>query len=242
MVGAMYADFDSNGQIEVVELICSGSYAGESIDGSYDVFLTAGHCVAPVVVDFGITEFWVSFDPDPHDNGGVPTNLIKAAGFDWDKRFGHDEGNLFDSAVLLLPQGSIKGLSPVQLPPEGYLDDLKRAKELQHKVMELVGYGVVPKWQQPGGTQFVFDGVRRTSYSKVKGLTPAWLKFNQNTNATNLGGLCFSDSGSPQFVPSTTMIASTTTGGDPNCRANNYNYRLDTTGAREFLSQYLDLP
>ena len=246
MVGAVYADFNNNGQIEFFELICSGSYAGASKNGDFDVFLTAGHCVGPLVVFFGITDFWVSFDPDPIGSGGVPTNLIQSTSFDWDQRFGHDSGNLYDSAVVVLPAGSVEsnhpGLSPVELPPAGFLNDLKRSGELQHAVMEMVGYGVVPTWQQPGGTQFAFDGVRRTSYSTVKGLTRAWLNFNQNTNATGLGGACFGDSGSPQFVPTTRMIVSTTTGGDPNCRANNYNYRLDTVGAREFLGLYLDLP
>ncbi|MDH3545606.1 MAG: hypothetical protein OEN22_00800 [Gammaproteobacteria bacterium] len=246
MVGAMYADFTGNGQIEYFELICSGSYAGASTNGDFDVFLTAGHCIGPLVVFFGITDFWVSFDPDPLGSGGMPTNLIRATDFAWDPRFGHDSGNLYDSGVLLLPAGSVQsnhpGLPPVVLPPAGYLNDLKRSGDLQHSVMELVGYGVVPTWQQPGGTQFAFDGVRRTSYSKVKGLTLAWLNFNQNVNATESGGLCFGDSGSPQFVPDTLMIVSTTTGGDPNCRANNYNYRLDTVGAREFLGQFVNLP
>ena len=76
----------------------------------------------------------------------------------------------------------------------------------------------------------------------MKGLTLAWLLFNQNEHATDQGGLCFGDSGSPQFVPGTDMIVSTTIGGDRNCRANNYNYRLDTVGAREFLGQFLTLP
>ena len=144
--------------------------------------------------------------------------------------------------MLLLPVGSVTGISPVRLPPAGYLDDLKRAGTLQHSVFELVGYGVVPIWQQPGGPQFFFDGLRRTSLSQVKGLTQAWLQFNQNRDATELGGLCFGDSGSPQFVPGTDMIVSTTTGGDRNCRANNYNHRLDTAGAREFLAEFLALP
>jgi len=49
----------------------------------------------------------------------------------------------------------------------------------------------------------------------------------------------YGDSGSPQFVPGTNMIVSTTSGGDVNCRATNYTYRLDTAGAREFLGQFL---
>jgi hypothetical protein len=65
MVGAIYADiyppFDGpTGE----ELVCSGSYAGPSRDGKHDVFLTAAHCIA-LLVDFGVTDFAVSFDPIP---------------------------------------------------------------------------------------------------------------------------------------------------------------------------------
>ena len=242
MVGAAYLDFNGNGRIEWFELVCSGAYAGRSKTGASEVFLTAGHCVAPLNTFGGFSDFWVSFDGNPRDGAGVPENLILANSFAWDPRFGHDLGNWYDSAVLLLPLGSVGTIDPVELPPAGYLDALKQAGSLQHRTFEMVGYGVVPVWQQPGGTQFFFDGQRRTSVSQVKGLTLAWLQFNQNAHATDEGGLCFGDSGSPQFVPGSRMIVSTTTGGDVNCRANNYNYRLDTVGAREFLAQFLALP
>jgi len=240
MVGAMYADFDGDGAISGFELICSGSYAGPSTDGAYDVFLTAAHCVS-IAPAYGISEFFVSFDNEVLDADG-PANLIGSVAFDWDPGFGHDQGDLHDLGVILLPAGSITGITAVQLPPAGFLDNLKSAGTLKDTSTELVGYGVVPFWQQPGGTQFSFDGVRRTAAGTIKGLTHAWLLLNQNQNATGEGGLCFGDSGSPQFVAGTTMIISTTTGGDPNCRANNYDYRLDTENARTFLSQYLPLP
>lgn len=104
-----------------------------------------------------------------------------------------------------------------------------------------VGYGVVPIWKQPGGTQFTIDGIRRTSMSPVKGLTKSNVLYSMNNDATGLGGLCFGDSGSPQFVAGTRMIISTTSGGDVNCRSHNYNYRLDTSSARDFLGQFLVL-
>jgi hypothetical protein len=116
------------------------------------------------------------------------------------------------------------------------------AGELKDLDVEFVGYGVVPTWKQPGGTRFDFDGVRRTSNSQVKGLTKSYLLFNQNVDAIGLGGACFGDSGSPQFIAGTNMIVSTTSGGDPNCRANSNNYRLDTDSARNFLGQFLNLP
>src|SRR5512138_1772419 len=61
MVGAMFADFDGDGVISGFELVCSGSYAGPSADGAYDVFLTAGHCLA-WVPSSGLSQLFVSFD------------------------------------------------------------------------------------------------------------------------------------------------------------------------------------
>lgn len=240
MVGALFADFDGDGVISGFELDCSGSYAGPSQDGSYDVFLTAGHCLA-FAPAFGISQFYVSFDNEIMDADG-PSGLIPSVEFYWDPAFGHDSGDLHDLGVVLLPRGSVTGIDPVQLPPLEYMDGFVKAGALKDIVVEDVGYGVVPVWKQPGGTQFIFDGVRRTSLSPVKGLTKSNVLYNMNNDATGLGGVCFGDSGSPQFVAGTRMIISTTSGGDGNCRSNNHNYRLDTSAARNFLGQFLTLP
>lgn len=240
MVGALFADFDGDNVISGFELVCSGSYAGPSADGLYDVFLTAGHCLA-FAPAFGITQFFVSFDNEVMDANG-PTGLISSVAFYWDPAFGHDSGDLHDLGVVLLPWGSVTGIDPVQLPPLGYLDGLVKAAALKDLSVENAGYGVVPIWKQPGGTQFTFDGIRRTSTTQIKGLTKSNVLYNQNVNATGLGGVCFGDSGSPQFIAGTRMIISTTSGGDGNCRSNNYNYRLDTSVARNFLGQFLLLP
>ena len=240
MVGAMFADFDGDGIISGFELICSGSYAGASVDGQYDVFLTAGHCLA-FLPFFGITQVYVSFDNEVLDEDG-PAGLIASVEFHWDPAFGHDSGDLHDLGVILLPVGSVTGIQPVQLPPPGYLDTLKKSGALKDITVENVGYGVVPIWKQPGGTQFSFDGVRRTALSPVKGLTKSTVLYLLNNDATGLGGPCFGDSGSPQFIAGTTTIISTTSGGDVNCRSHNYNYRLDTSAARAFLGHFLPLP
>jgi len=259
MVGAIYADiyppFDGP---KGDEIVCSGSYAGPSEDGNHDVFLTAAHCIA-LLVDWGVTEFSVSFDPDPQDPAddtpGLPDRLIPASEFHWDPRFSeqivHGAGpiethlknnNWYDSGVLLLPRGSVGDIDPVQLPPAGYLADLDPGI-LKGMEFELVGYGVQPTWQQPGGTQipFIPDGKRRRSFSQASGLTAAWLLLLQNPQATELGGVCLLDSGSPQFVPGTRMIVSTTSDANGGCHAINRNYRLDTRGARKFLGRYVTL-
>ncbi len=56
------------------------------------------------------------------------------------------------------------------------------------------------------------------------------------------GGTCYGDSGGPNFLGSTTVLAATTITGDAVCRATNVIYRLDTPAARTFLARYVTLP
>ena len=237
-VGAMYFDFDGSGSIEFFELICSGSYAGVSHDG-YDVFLTAGHCLPPA--ELGIPPFLlnVSFDDDGSD--GV-AGLISVVSYHQMRGFGHDLGDLHDLGVLLLPPGSVAA-APVELPPANYMDDLKRAGELKFRIVDVVGYGVTPVWDLPGRTFFDLDGVRKAGTSIITGLSKANVRYNQNRHGIGTGsGLCFGDSGSPQFDEGTLMVLSVTSGGNGQCNANSYNYRVDTPQARDFLDDFLSLP
>jgi hypothetical protein len=131
----------------------------------------------------------------------------------------------------------------VQLPTAGYLDALNAARQLNFKVVDIVGYGVIPVWETPGPTQFLFDGVRRSGTSVIIGLRPSMVIYNQNRHGIGTGsGVCFGDSGSPQFEQGTLRVLSVTTGGNGQCNANNQNYRVDTPQARAFLGQYLNLP
>ena len=238
MVGALFFDWTGDGEIAAYELSCSGSYAGVSSDGRHDVFLTAGHCVAmpPSVT---LTAY-VSFDNDLY-TGGI-AGLITADAYVQDPLFGHDSGDFHDLGVVLLPLGSATGIEPVALPPAGYMDGLLRGAALKDLDVEAVGYGAIPVWREPGGTYVDWTGLRNAAKINIKGLTKSNVLYNQNVNATGDGGVCFGDSGSPQFVAGSRMVISVTSGGDGNCRANNYNYRLDTPQARDFLGQFLVLP
>jgi len=131
----------------------------------------------------------------------------------------------------------------VQLPPAGYLDSLKAAGTLKFLTADIVGYGAIPTWDEPGPTSFVLDGVRRSGTSTVIGLTQNFLRFTQNRNGNGTGsGVCFGDSGSPQFERGTLRLLSVTTGGNGQCNSNNVDYRVDTAGSRAFLGQFLRLP
>jgi hypothetical protein len=237
-VGAMYLDFEGLGDITGDDLLCSGSYLGPSKDGQHDVFMTAGHCVA-YMLQSGFTGAWVSFESDAYNV--APANLIAADAVYVDPNYGHDEGNYYDFGVILLPAGSVSAPA-LQLPPAGFIDALQKAGAVKDLVVQSVGYGTVPIFNQPHGPTDQYDGLRRYTATKVKGFTKAYVKYSENTNATGAGGTCFGDSGGPQIVVGTSTVISNTFSGDPLCRATESNTRLDTRYARDFYGQFVNLP
>ena len=134
--------------------VCSGSYAGARKGAaSTGVFLTAGHCVAWIPgTGIAASQLWVTFDttatfdPVTFEVTGA-TTWYQATAFAFDPAFGHDLGNLKDYAVVLL--GTTVGLTPVNLPTAGLLDQMAAQGGLRPgTVFDNVGYGVVPSFKQ----------------------------------------------------------------------------------------------
>ena len=75
----------------------------------------------------------------------------------------------------------------------------------------------------------------------LNSVNPSWLRISMNP-ATGNGGTCYGDSGGPNFLGDTDVIAAITITGDAICRSTNVDYRLDTESARAFLGQYVTLP
>jgi Trypsin len=232
-VGALLADFNEDGKVTGDEAFCSGSLISPT------VFLTAGHCVQ-FLKPAGIETIYVSFDPALLDGNG-PGTLIASSTWAFDPAFYTNFQEAHDIGVVIVPETSTAGIDPVDLPEAGWLDAAQAAGTLRSTLIRNVGYGVIPDWKgaPPRAT---YDGMRNTSLSPVMGLTKTWLKLLMNNDATGLGGVCFGDSGSPKFVGDTNLIVAITTGGDGNCRALNYNYRLDTAAARAFLEDFVAMP
>jgi len=232
-VGALLADFSGDGTITGDEAFCSGSLI------SATVFLTAGHCVQFLEPE-GIETIYVSFDPALLDANG-PGTLIAATSWAFDPGFYSSFRAAHDIGVVIIPAAATAGITPVVLPAARALDALKAAGTLRSTLIRNVGYGYIPDWKR-GPARFEFDGNRNTSVSPVMSLVKTWLKLQMNNDATGLGGVCFGDSGSPKFIDGTNSIVAITTGGDGNCRSLNYNFRLDTADARDFLAAYVTLP
>ena len=229
-VGALLFDWNKNG-IDGDDLFCTGSLITPT------VFLTAAHCVITSDTPPG-SQFYVSFSPDLFAKS---FRYIKATGYVADPAYGHDVANLNDLALVFLPEGSTRGITPLKLPAAGILDRLDAKGALSKTLFVNVGYGVSATLT--GIPSFPWDGRRYSSKSEFMALQPTWLGLLMNNAATGEGGDCYGDSGGPKFIDGdNTTIYATVTTGDMNCRATTWDWRLDTPEARKFLGRYVPLP
>jgi hypothetical protein len=104
-----------------------------------------------------------------------------------------------------------------------------------------VGYGAYEVTKRGGPRQFLYDDVRGVATGTLNSTNASWLRISMNPSTGN-GGTCYGDSGGPNFLGTTDIIAGITITGDSVCRSTNVVYRLDTESARAFLSQYVTLP
>jgi hypothetical protein len=230
-VGALMFDYYGDGLTGDDE-ICTGSLISPT------VFLTAAHCVADASFTPPGSQFYVSFAPDLYAKGA---KTIKAVGYAYDPLYGHDQANLHDLAVIILPANATKGMTPYRLPTRGELDELSAKGALASAIFINVGYGTSAS--RTGIPSFGYDGKRSMSESEFMGLQPYWLGLLMNTSATGLGGDCYGDSGGPKFLQTNPgVVYATVTTGDYNCRATTWDYRTDTDDARAFLGQFVTVP
>ena len=127
-------------------------------------------------------------------------------------------------------------ITPAQLPAAGSLSKLPKKQ-----LFTSVGYGAHEVTNSPGGHQYLYDDVRMVATGRLNATTRAWLRISMNP-AKGDGGTCYGDSGGPNFLGHSDVVAATTITGDAVCRATNVDYRLDTPSARNFLGDYVTLP
>lgn len=225
---------------EELFLWCSGALIAP------ELFLTASHCTLDLDAWLAagyIEAIYVSFDPahrptiDQLDLAFQVDRIVTNPRYTLRHR--SDDG---DIALLILKQrvtDSAPWIRPARLPAAGLLDDLRAQAGLRDQRFTAVGYGATTV--VPGRAFSLGAGVRQVASSEYRALAPGYLHLSQNPSVGD-GGTCYGDSGGPNFLGDTDVIAAVTVTGDSVCRATNVDYRLDTDSARQFLGGYLELP
>jgi secreted trypsin-like serine protease len=199
-------------------LYCSGTLISPTI------FLTAAHCGADG------ERVRVTFDSDY-----VAGDKVYAGSFEADPAYNQAQSDTHDIAVVVFDK-AVKGITPATLPTAGSLSNLPKSQTFVP-----VGYGAYQVTNGPGGHQYLYNDVRMKATGTLNSINPTWLRISMNPSTGN-GGTCYGDSGGPNFLGNTNIIASTTITGDAVCRSTNVTYRLDTPSARAFLANYVTLP
>jgi secreted trypsin-like serine protease len=199
-------------------LYCSGTLISPT------VFLTAAHC-AEDGERVGVT----------FDTAYEAGDKVYYGRFEADPLYNQAQSDPHDIAVVVFDR-PIRGITPATLPTADSLSSLSGTQTFTS-----VGYGAYEVTKGPGGRQFLYDDVRMMATGTLNSTNPSWLRISMNPSTGN-GGTCYGDSGGPNFLATTQILAAITITGDAVCRSTNVVYRLDTESARTFLAEYVELP
>ena len=227
-VGLLAFDVDGTGETPPFAL-CTGAVVSDH------AFLTAAHCIATIPgADWAVTL-----------DGGAPGAPVATPGFFPDDfpfvvtapvhratgavvhpDFGGGSSRVNDVALVLFPDGTFDGVTPVALPAAGSLDDAAG------RTATLVGYGTDATLGPP---RHFFAGFRRTATATVVATTPRWLRL-----APGAGALCYGDSGAPQFLGARSNVAASVFSHHATtCEGSSRAQRLDVAPVRAFLAPFL---
>ena len=206
---------------------CSGNLIAPT------VFVTAAHCAA-AIQSAGVTQVWVSFEP----HVDFATSQLIAGTLHPNPAFDANAPDPNDVAVITFAT-SVAGITPVDLPTPGLLDELNEQNGLKYQVFTVVGYGVHERTTGGGPPAFLRDLNRRFATSDLNALGPAVLHLSKSATGED-GGASMGDSGGPILLGTSNTVVAIV--GLRATQGMYTGYRLDIPSARAFLSNFVVLP
>lgn len=209
---------------------CSGTLISPT------VYLTAGHCTEAPAASATI---W--FDADVES--GIPGNGYPFAGDVNGTTFTHPQYDpaaffLYDLGVVVLDEPVVMDEYGA-LPALDQLDALKTRRGRQDTTFTAVGYGlqrINPVFVEAERVRMVANP--HLIQINTPGFTGDFSLLLSNNHST--GGTCFGDSGGPNFLGDSLVVAGVTSFGiNGNCAGTGGVYRIDRADDLDWLSNFL---
>lgn len=210
---------------------CSGTLISPTL------YLTAGHCTEAPAVRATI---W--FDADVES--GIPGNGYPFAGEVSGTTYTHPQYNpnaffLYDLGMVVLDE-PVEMAAYGELPELDQLDALKTRRGRQDTTFTAVGYGL----QQINPVFVEAERVRMVARPRLiqintPGFTGDFSLLLSNNHST--GGTCFGDSGGPNFLGDSLVVAGVTSFGiNGNCAGTGGVYRIDRADDLDWIATFFD--
>jgi len=208
---------------------CSGTLLSSKL------FLTAGHCTEAPAAH---VEIW--FDADVE--AGIPANGYPFDGDVGGTPYTHPNYDpnafyLFDLGVVVLDR-RVRMRTYGALPEQDVLDQLATSRGTQDVTFTAVGYGLQESFPDAASWKEHNVRVRMVAHPHLiqinGGLVGDFSVLLSNNHAT--GGICFGDSGGPNFIDDTNVVGGVTSFAlNGNCAGTGGVYRVDKADDLDWL-------
>ena len=211
---------------------CSGTLISPTL------FLTAGHCTEAPAKH---AEIW--FDADVES--GIPANGYPLTGEASGTPYTHPEYDpnafyLHDLGVVVLDTPVVMDEYGV-LPALDQLDALKSGKVKKDTFFTAVGYGLRKAFPDAASWKDVALRVRMVSHPRLIQINTGYTGDGSIilSNNANTGGTCFGDSGGPNFLGDSNVVAGVTSfGKNGTCAGQGGVYRVDRADDLDWLATF----
>lgn len=212
---------------------CSGTLVSPT------VYVTAGHCTDGAAT----AEIWFESDLEPNPaDFGYPLDGEVSGTVHTHPEYDPDAFFLFDLGVVVLDE-PVEMEAYGELPEQDQLDALSTKRGQQDVTFTAVGYGLQRSFPDAASWKTEALRTRMVAYPKLDQINTGFTGDGSLllSNNAHTGGTCFGDSGGPNFIGSSNVIAGVTSFGlNSTCAGTGGVYRIDRADDLAFINGFLD--